>query len=83
MNKIIIVLLIACTGCTSRGCQRFEKGTQFSDRDYHIKQYSGGKCVGEYKFKGIINDSEGSDGYYSFKGDTLVEVSGDLTIRSW
>lgn len=83
MKKLSIFLLILMTGCTERGCQKLEKSMQFSERNYHIIQYSGGKVVGEYRFHGILNDSEGSDGYFFFKQDTLVEVSGDLTIKSW
>jgi hypothetical protein len=83
MKKLFLIILIFMTGCTTRNCQRWSKDHQYSDRYYHIKQYSGGQCVNEYTFKGILNDSEGSDGYYFFKNDTLVEVSGDLTIKSW
>jgi hypothetical protein len=83
MKKLFIIILMFMTGCTERGCQRWNKNHQYSDRHYHVKQYSGGVCVGEYDFKGIINDSEGSDGYYFFRGDTLIEVSGDLSIKSW
>lgn len=84
MKKTIsILLLVILCGCTQRGCQKMEKQFQFSERNYHITQYSGGKIVGDYKFYGILNDSEGSDGYFFFKQDTLIEVSGDLTIKSW
>ena len=83
MKKLIIIALLFMTGCTQRSCAKLQKRWQTSEREYHIRQYSGGKCVGEYKFHGILNDAEGSDGYYFFKGDSLVEVSGDLTIKSW
>ncbi len=83
MKKLIIALLLLSTGCTQRGCQRLEKKMQFSERNYHIRQYSGGKCVGDYRFRGILNDVENGDGYFFFRADTLVEVSGDLTIKSW
>lgn len=83
MKKSIFALLILMTGCTPRNCQSIERGFQFSERNYLIRQYSGGKLVGEYKFHGILNSEEKSDGYFFFRADTLVEVSGDLTIKSW
>lgn len=75
-------MMLALTGCTPRGCQKVSRTLQFSERNYIIKQYSGGKLVGQYNFRGILNNEEHSDGYYFFKGDTLIEVSGDLTIKS-
>lgn len=60
-----------------------EKTFQFSERNYHVKQYSGGKLVGEYKFHGILNDAKESDGYFFILKDTLVEIQGDVTIKSW
>lgn len=83
MKKVVFILLIICSSCTPRGCQRAQRQMQFSERNYHIKQYSGGKCIGEYKFKGILNTEEQSDGYYFIQSDTLIEVSGDITIKSW
>lgn len=82
MKKVIVVImLLSLTGC-QRICTRLNKNWQTSPRLYDIKQYSGGRCIGRYKFRGILNDAEGSDGYYFFKGDTLVEISGDITVRS-
>lgn len=84
MKKVIfIVMVLLMTGCTPRGCQRMEKTFQFSERHYDIKQFSGGECIGRYPFYGILNDVKESDGYFFFYKDTLVEVSGDLTIKSW
>ena len=74
--------MLILTGCTPRGCQKVNRTLQFSDRNYIIKQYSGGKCVGEYKFRGILNTEEKTDGYFFFRGDTLIEISGDITIKS-
>ncbi len=83
MNKLLIFLLaLVFAACSTKGCTRMNKEWQMSDRTYIVKQYSGGKLIGEYKFEGILNDSEGSDGYYFFKGDSLIEVSGDLIIKS-
>jgi hypothetical protein len=52
-------------------------------RYYNVKQFSGGKLIGEYNFNGILNNQEHSDGYYWYEGDTLIEVSGDITVKSW
>jgi hypothetical protein len=52
-------------------------------RNYHIEQYSGGRLIQVYDFHGALNDSENSDGYYFFQKDTLVEISGDIVIKSW
>ena len=83
MRKYIIALIILIsTGCTQRGCQRFERSFQYSERHYIIQQYSGGKLVNEWNFKGILNNEENSDGYFFFKGDTLIEVSGDIVVKS-
>lgn len=73
--------VLMLSGC-ARGCERMEKQYQFGDRQYEIEQYSGGKLIRIHKFKGILNDSEGSDGFYYTKGDSLIEVSGDLIIKS-
>lgn len=78
---LLFIILLSLSGC-QKGCSKLNKNLQMSARSYQIKQYSGGKCIAEYNFNGILNDSEGSDGYYFFKGDTLVEVSGDLIIKS-
>jgi hypothetical protein len=81
--RILFLILIFLTGCTSRGCQRWKKEAEYDERHYHIEQYSGGKLVEQYDFHGILNDSKNSDGYFFFKGDTLIEVSGDIQIKSW
>lgn len=38
--------------------------------------------IDEYKFRGILNNEEHSDGYFFIVNDTLIEVSGDLVIKS-
>jgi hypothetical protein len=44
--------------------------------------FSGGDTVFHDTFTGILNSEENSDGVYYYKSDTLVEVSGDYTIKS-
>lgn len=83
MKKIFILLvfLLSLSSC-ERVFQQWSRDVQTTDRTYHIIQYSGGKIIAVYDFKGMLNNSENSDGYYFFKNDTLIEVSGDLIIKS-
>ena len=74
---LAILLALGLSSC-QKEWQSLRKGVQTSKRNYTIKQYSGGVLIGEYTFKGMLNDSEGSDGYYFYLGDELVEVSGDF-----
>lgn len=78
----LAILLLSISGC-ARSCTSFSRSFEFGPRHYQITQYSGGEVVGRFAFTGILNDADGSDGYYWFSGDTLIEVSGDLTIKSW
>ena len=79
---VLILLTLLMAGC-ARSCTGCRRSAQTGAREYHIQQYSGGEVVGEYRFHGIVNNAEESDGYYWYQGDTLVEVSGDVVIRSW
>lgn len=69
------------TGC-QRGCQTMDRQFQSSSRKYEVKMYSGGKVVFTDTFTGIVNEAKGSDGIFYFKGDSLIEVSGDYIIKS-
>lgn len=84
MKKIILLSLTALflTSC-QRGCTRLERGLQITERNYTVTVFSGGDTVFVDTFKGIINNSENSDGiyYYNSNGD-LVEISGDYIIKS-
>jgi len=85
MKQIIFVccvLSIFFLGC-KRTSIRFQKKFQSKERNYIIEQYSGGMKIKEYRFKGLLNEARKSGGYYWFASDTLYEVSGDLSIRSW
>lgn len=77
-----IALVFAFSSC-QRGWQSFKKSTQSSKRHYEVIQFSGGEIVDKYEFYGVLTDSESSDGYYWFVGDTMYEVSGDVKIKSW
>jgi len=76
-----ILIMVSMTSCQKRW-ESIRKNTQTTDRNYVIDQYSGGILIGHYEFRGILNDSESSDGYYFYKNKELVELSGDLVIRS-
>ena len=86
VNQTLFVALLIIATISLSSCQKtwesLKKGLQTTDRNYEIEQYSGGRLIAVYKFRGILNDSEGSDGCYFYKGDTLVELSGDLIIKS-
>ena len=76
MKKIALLLLVlSMTGC-QRSCTQIERSIQTSERNYEVIMFSGGDTVFIDKFKGIINNSEHSDGIYYYKNDILVEVSG-------
>lgn len=74
-----IVLLSSC----QRGCARWNKRNQFTERNYEVIMFSGGDTVFVDHFKGIVNNNEKSDGvyYYNTNGD-LIEISGDYIIKS-
>lgn len=82
MKYIIALILLSLTSC-QRACNRFDRAVQASERNYIITVFSGGDTIYTDKFKGIVNDSEQSDGiyYYNQHGE-LVEISGDYIIIS-
>lgn len=83
MKKILIysVMILSLTSC-ARGCQSLERNVQTGPRTNQVIMYSGGDTVFYDSFQGIVNNSKTSDGVYYYKGDTLVEVSGDYVIKS-
>ena len=76
-----MLIMVSMTSC-QKSWEKIRKNTQTTNRNYVIDQYSGGVLIGHYEFRGMLNDSDGSDGYYYYDGKTLVEISGDLVIRS-
>lgn len=84
MKKTLIAILgIVMLSSCQRACNRMDRKFQTSNRNYQIEQYSGGRLIATYKFIGIVNNQENSDGYYWYQGDSLVEVSGDIILKSW
>ena len=75
------ILALSLAGC-ARDCQGCNRATE-GEREYEVLQYSGGQLIQTYRFRGIVNNQENSDGYYWYQNDTLVEVTGDIILRSW
>ncbi len=82
MKNLLLLLILALFCSCERSCQQLDRSLQTTSRDYEIIVYSGGRPVFHDEFRGIINDSENSDGIYYYKGDTLVEISGDYIYKS-
>ena len=83
MKKAILIIgtALVMSSC-QRACTRIDKSIQVSERNYEVVMFSGGDTVFTDKFRGIINNSEHSDGIYYYKNDELIEVSGDYVIKS-
>jgi hypothetical protein len=82
VHKLAIILIcVSLTSC-ERGCASWEKHNQTSPRQYDVTMYSGGDVVFHDSVYTIVNSEDGSDGIYYFKGDTLIEVSGDYILKS-
>jgi hypothetical protein len=80
--SLLMMLILLFTSCTQRGCQSTKRDFQTSNRIYDITVYSGGKVFYHDKIKGIVNQEDSTDGIYYFKGDTLIELSGQYCIKS-
>lgn len=74
----LIVGVILQTGCTSARWAAMNA----LNKSHHIKQYSGGKLIGEWDSVGIVNSEGQSDGYYfeDAKSRNLVTLTGDVQI---
>jgi hypothetical protein len=82
-RNIFLFLALLTLGSCQRSCSHLDRDIQFSEKDYNVRTYSGGKLISEYTFKGILNNQQHSDGYFFYQNDTLVEVSGDILVKSW
>lgn len=78
---LLCAVVISSSSC-ARGCSSLSRSVQVGNMDYEIIMYSGGDTVFYDKVRTIINNSETSDGIYYYKGDTLVEVSGDYVLKA-
>ena len=78
---IIMCTVFFLTSC-ARTCQKLERSTiDNHEHQMRVSLYSGGQVVKTWEFKGIINNSENSDGYFFYYNNKLVEVSGDVVIE--
>lgn len=82
MKKILAIILVGSLCSCQRACTRINKSWQTTSRQYDVTVFSGGDTVFHDSFYGMINSEENSDGCYYYKGDTLVEISGDYIIKS-
>jgi hypothetical protein len=82
MRVTILLLALAVTlgGC-ARGCESNKRETM-GKRKYEVEVWSGDSLIHTYRFTGILNNQDNSDGYYWFQGDTLYEVSGTTIVRA-
>lgn len=80
-NLVLATALLSTAGC-ARSCASFEKHNQTSKRNYEVIMYSGGDTVFYDNVRTMINSESNSDGIYYYKGDTLIEVSGDYILKS-
>ena len=78
---MLVLCALVLAGC-ARQCEGCKRDVQTGTRAYRVESYSGGKLVGAWSFRGILNNQKNSDGYYFFLGDTLVEVGGDVIVKS-
>lgn len=83
MKKLIfaIVATLMLSSC-ARSCQSLERST-FDNHAHNIRLtlYSGGEAVKTWEFNGIVSEAAGSDGYFFYYDNRLVEVSGDVVIE--
>lgn len=83
MNKyLILIAFVFIFSSCARSCTSFNHSFQTGPRSYEVIMYSGGDTVFYDKFRAIVNNSNGSDGIFYFKNDTLIEVSGDYILKS-
>lgn len=86
MKKLILGIIFILTVIMSSSCARtwksIDRNLQSGNREYWVEVYSGGKLIKQYHFKGILNNQQNSDGYYFSQGDSLIEIGGDIIVRS-
>lgn len=83
MKKLFLLFFVTLflSSC-ERGCQSWNRSFEStSSHKLHITLFSGGEAVKEWTFSGIVNNQEGTDGFYFYYEGKLVEVSGDVLIE--
>jgi hypothetical protein len=73
-----LLLILPAAGCSSGNYAAWSAW----GKPHHIKQFSGGKLIGEWDSVGKIENESHSDGYYFEDKATrrLILVSGDVQI---
>lgn len=79
---VVISAMFMISASCARSCDSVNRSWQTGDRNYEIWSYSGDSLIFHDKFRGILNNQKSSDGYYYYKGDTLIEVSGNTIVKS-
>lgn len=80
-TTLILIATLALTSC-QRGCSKLDRALQLTEKNYTIVVFSGGDTVFVDNFKGVVNNSDHSDGIYYYKEGELIEISGDYVIKS-
>lgn len=79
---VVLIPTILLTGCTSFGDSLVRTQTGWTGGDYRVTLYSGGQSIREWQIKNaIVNEEEGSDGWYFSCGHELVQLSGDVVVE--
>ena len=82
MLVILAAFAISFEGC-ARSCESLDRQFEVGERNYIVEVYSGGQLIREYRFRGILNNQDNSDGYYFTMNGKLIEVGGDILVQSW
>ena len=80
MGKVMLIVALAVlsAGCASLA-DEIELGSRANGQSsYTVTQWSGGKAVGTWKFKGFIHSA--GDGVTFLYDGRYVHVSGDVTV---
>jgi hypothetical protein len=80
MKKIIFITLVILTLTSCKDATKAQYNAL--GKPHIIKQYSGGKLIGEWVSTGNVSNEESSDGWYFEDATTgkLIEVTGDIQI---
>jgi hypothetical protein len=86
MKRAFLVFLIISlgainTGCASLGNSLSKTGTSIVGADYRVTLYSGGQPVRQWDLHGIVNEEDGSDGWYFNCKRQVIRISGDVVVE--
>lgn len=79
---LLILFSLLTTGCASFGNRLSLSAASVVGGAYRVTLYSGGKPVREWQMSnGIVNEEEGSDGWYFNCKSHVVRISGDVVVE--